>query len=1361
MALSTNLNVPPYFDDYDPTKQYYKILFQPGVSVQVRELNQLQTMFAEQVRRIGDNIFDTGTIVNGCNFNFTPSIPYVKINDVNADGTPAVVSLYSNNLLTNSNTGLQAQIIQSYDGFQSQDPDLKTLYLRYNNQGFSGNVTTFSPGDILTVEDINYQIWSVVVDAGGSAFSNNDTVVAVSQLVVNVSSGSFSNGGYITNGTANVQIVNIDTQTYANSNQILLKVAPRTSDLSQSGANTAAWTFNFGDAVTDSSNVVAGRVEGVIGSGFNGKVVTSNVGAVQQVVPLAGGLQYTEAPYMTISSPTGTVGSLTLTPLNYIAEVVVASTANSVGNGYMFSVSNGVIYQKGYFLRADQQSIIVSKYDTAPDNVSVGFATSENIITPDIDTSLFDNAIGVPDTNAPGANRLQMVPTLTILNQSNAQSNANFFSLVSWSEGNPYQQSQYTVYDKINDELAQRTSETDGDYIVDSFLMSTRSPIDPTLQGNTYSVVVDPGTAYIEGYRVATSTNFAVNTSKDLDTYISNAHSIAIAYQNYITIQNVGGLFQFNTGDTVTLYDTAQNFLGTAGARTGAVKGNAIGTANMRSLVLNTGEAGVASSQYLLYVFNIQMNQGKSFQNVQSVVYFNASNQAVGFGDVVQVVVNTTNTMGASVTGANSSALLFSTGADSLLNANNLTYTYRTIDGSLSVAANGIASKSITSNPNEVFPYGAGAALSAANMADDLYVVPLGGDLIFNSNIAGTVATSNSTTITGTGTTFLGTLQSGDWVEINSNRYQVNTVINSTSLTLTYLANTTASGLALYRMFPQYVPVPFGQRSGLSANVNSTQTTLTLNFGTTFQESTTTLAMGCNILRQNISQANKSPARNVWVAINTSNNSGGQNGPWCLGVPDIFRLRGVYVGNSSVDNTAPNALTSFYVDHNQTIDYYNLGYLYLAPKANAAITSNSTILVNFDYFTTSNTGVSDTVSYCSSNVAVRTSVDSLPLANLTTQVSSWEVPEIFDDYGDEYDLLQYFDFRPICNTTVTPSTTFGAAPLNPAETVSFGNTKSTTAEKRFPLPGSVLTCDMEQFIGRTDSVVISTQSQISVLNGKSSPDPTKQYSPTLPAHTMKLTDLVVPAYPSIEVVQGPVISVVLNTYVMNGHYLKQRLDLRAITKPSSSAGTTLSTPQVYTMADIDSINQRLTDVEYYVSLNMLQSNVSSLTVPSSVNPSLNRFMYGFFADDASTYAFSDRENPTYAAFIEDNAFVPEKMTIDMNLVDAIGGPDFVDFPIISQTIATWPDSLGPVCILQYVTYNVIEVNGQYYLNIPPTASAPATTTQIDPTGLTGNVGPFILGWDGALSMQFTQQYAFENGLIDPYTGTVPTTEFSD
>ena len=44
MPQKTNLNVTPYFDDFDATKNFQEVLFRPGFAVQARELTTLQSI---------------------------------------------------------------------------------------------------------------------------------------------------------------------------------------------------------------------------------------------------------------------------------------------------------------------------------------------------------------------------------------------------------------------------------------------------------------------------------------------------------------------------------------------------------------------------------------------------------------------------------------------------------------------------------------------------------------------------------------------------------------------------------------------------------------------------------------------------------------------------------------------------------------------------------------------------------------------------------------------------------------------------------------------------------------------------------------------------------------------------------------------------------------------------------------------------------------------------------------------------------------------------------------------------------------------------------------------------------------------
>ena len=60
MAQSTNLNVSPYFDDFDADNNYYKVLFKPGYPVQARELTQVQSILQNQIKRSAQYFLEDG-----------------------------------------------------------------------------------------------------------------------------------------------------------------------------------------------------------------------------------------------------------------------------------------------------------------------------------------------------------------------------------------------------------------------------------------------------------------------------------------------------------------------------------------------------------------------------------------------------------------------------------------------------------------------------------------------------------------------------------------------------------------------------------------------------------------------------------------------------------------------------------------------------------------------------------------------------------------------------------------------------------------------------------------------------------------------------------------------------------------------------------------------------------------------------------------------------------------------------------------------------------------------------------------------------------------------------------------------------
>ena len=80
MPQKTNLNINPFFDDFDKDDNFYRVLFKPGFPIQARELTQLQSILQNQIESFGSHIFKEGSMVIPGNINYNAEYNSVKIN---------------------------------------------------------------------------------------------------------------------------------------------------------------------------------------------------------------------------------------------------------------------------------------------------------------------------------------------------------------------------------------------------------------------------------------------------------------------------------------------------------------------------------------------------------------------------------------------------------------------------------------------------------------------------------------------------------------------------------------------------------------------------------------------------------------------------------------------------------------------------------------------------------------------------------------------------------------------------------------------------------------------------------------------------------------------------------------------------------------------------------------------------------------------------------------------------------------------------------------------------------------------------------------------------------------------------------
>jgi hypothetical protein len=178
--MATNYNVNPYYDDYDETKQFYRILFRPGRAVQARELTQLQTSLQKQIERFGQSIYKEGSIVIPGGQSIDRNYKFVKLTaSFGANTSDTKISSLINETITGANSKVQAIVVNSVPSTTAGDPP--TIYVRYTSSSpfIGGSNTVFQANETIvnTSGNITLQVASTNPTGNGTSFSVSNGVV--------------------------------------------------------------------------------------------------------------------------------------------------------------------------------------------------------------------------------------------------------------------------------------------------------------------------------------------------------------------------------------------------------------------------------------------------------------------------------------------------------------------------------------------------------------------------------------------------------------------------------------------------------------------------------------------------------------------------------------------------------------------------------------------------------------------------------------------------------------------------------------------------------------------------------------------------------------------------------------------------------------------------------------------------------------------------------------------------------------------------------------------------------------------------------------------------------------------------------
>jgi hypothetical protein len=163
MPQNTNLNVSPYFDDFDDKKSYQRVLFKPGTPIQARELTTLQSILQNQVEKFGKHFFKEGSMVIPGQIGYDSEYSYVQIDDTHL-GIPvsAYIDKFVGKSIKGETSGVTA-VVENYITNTQSEKNNYTLYVKYKSSSDTNFTSkTFVDGEnLISLEDVDYTLSSI------------------------------------------------------------------------------------------------------------------------------------------------------------------------------------------------------------------------------------------------------------------------------------------------------------------------------------------------------------------------------------------------------------------------------------------------------------------------------------------------------------------------------------------------------------------------------------------------------------------------------------------------------------------------------------------------------------------------------------------------------------------------------------------------------------------------------------------------------------------------------------------------------------------------------------------------------------------------------------------------------------------------------------------------------------------------------------------------------------------------------------------------------------------------------------------------------------------------------------------------
>ena len=230
MPLSTNFNVTPYYDDYDESKEYYRILFRPGYAVQAREVTQLQTVLQKQIERYGQHMFKDGSRVIGGEITLDTEVKSLKL-ETQQSAVNINTAAFSGETVIGGTSNARAKVVASQAATSTTQPTLMIHYL---------SADAFSDGETITVEGGAVQA-NTVSTGGASGIAN----AVANGSVVSIDSGVFFVGGFFCFNNANTIVFDAYSKVPTGRVGLTITESTQSSDDDTTLLDPASGAYNY------------------------------------------------------------------------------------------------------------------------------------------------------------------------------------------------------------------------------------------------------------------------------------------------------------------------------------------------------------------------------------------------------------------------------------------------------------------------------------------------------------------------------------------------------------------------------------------------------------------------------------------------------------------------------------------------------------------------------------------------------------------------------------------------------------------------------------------------------------------------------------------------------------------------------------------------------------------------------------------------------------------------------------------------------------------------------------------------------------------------------------------------------------